>query len=116
MLPVTGRSARWCYEVRLLRRLPRPIRPRPVTTSVIDIGSGMGLELVENVFSITEETAKLPDVRDVHQILGNRKAADTWEGYRIGRTSRARRRQRLAVGERLTQANCTTAGTTSRQQ
>jgi hypothetical protein len=30
---------------------------------VIDIGSGMGLELVENVFSITEETAKLPDVR-----------------------------------------------------
>ncbi len=61
VLPVTGRSARWCYEFRLLRRLnPRPIRP--VTTSAIDIGSGMGV-VVENVFSITEESAKLPDVR-----------------------------------------------------
>ncbi len=58
--PATGRSARWCYEFRLLRRLnPRPIRP--VTTSAIDIGSGM--KLVENVFTITEETAKLPGVR-----------------------------------------------------
>ena len=60
VLPATGKSGRWCYEFRLLRRLnPRPIRP--VTTSAIDVGSGM--KLVENVFTITEETAKLPGVR-----------------------------------------------------